>query len=71
MRTLEVKAPNIRPRTVRDEIAIRLMAYWRVYRKFPDSYNAVLGLGRTPKNQNRPFSGFGIDGMRYVNGVSI
>jgi len=57
--------------TIRQETAKRLWGYWRVYRKKPDSYNAVLGIGRLPKNRDRPFSGYGIDGKRYVDGNII
>jgi hypothetical protein len=54
---------------VRDEVAIRLKVYWRVYRKFPESYNATLGIGRVPKTQNRPYNGYSINNKRYIKGV--
>ena len=55
--------------TVRDEIAKRLKVYRRVYRKRPESYNAVLGIGRLKKERDKLFNGFGVDGKRYADGV--
>lgn len=56
--------------TVRQEIARRLRVHWRIYRKRPESYNASLGIGRLPKNQDRSFSGWDLNGKRYICGVS-
>ena len=55
-------------KTIRNELAKRLRVYWKVYREKPESYNAVLGIGKLDKSQNRPFTGWGIDDRRYING---
>ena len=55
--------------TVRQEVAKRLLVYWRTSKKVPDSYNSKLGLGAPSIENDKPFNGFGINGKRYINGV--
>lgn len=54
--------------TIRQELARRLKAYYNVYRKFPDSYNGNLGIGKIPKCEDRGFTGESIDGKYYIVG---
>ncbi len=57
--------------TVRGEIAKRLKVYWKVNRKRPDSYNACLGIGKPGIDKDKPFNGYGIDNMQYIDGLKV
>lgn len=60
--------PLDQERTCRQEIAARLWTHWRTYRKVPRSYNKTLGIGRLPKDRDKGFTGFSINGHRYEDG---
>ena len=56
-------------KTVRDELAVRLNVYRKMYRKIPVSFNQLLGIGKPLKEKDKPFDGFSIDGFRYRKGI--
>lgn len=46
--------------TIRQELVTRLRVFWRAYRRKPECYNAMLGIGRIRKQDDRPFEGFSV-----------